>query len=60
MILDWTKIRVFVKPGFTDMRKQINGLSLIDQIPTVIGLVVWLAISLGIAIRFFVWKEVAA
>ena len=29
MILDWTTVRVFVKPGATDMRKQINGLSLI-------------------------------
>ena len=38
----------------------VNGLSLIEQIPNIIGLIVWLAISLGIAIRFFVWKEVAA
>jgi transposase len=29
MILDWNKVRFFVKPGATDMRKQINGLSLI-------------------------------
>ena len=29
MILDWSKVRVFVKPGSTDMRKQINGLSII-------------------------------
>jgi transposase len=29
MILDWSKVRVFVKPGPTDMRKQINGLSLL-------------------------------
>jgi len=29
MILDWSKVRVFVKPGATDMRKQINGLSII-------------------------------
>jgi transposase len=29
MILDWNKVRVFVKPGPTDMRKQINGLSLL-------------------------------
>ena len=29
MILDWSKVRVFVKPGPTDMRKQINGLSMI-------------------------------
>ena len=29
MILDWSKVKVFVKPGPTDMRKQINGLSII-------------------------------
>ena len=29
MILDWSKVRMFVKPGPTDMRKQINGLSII-------------------------------
>ena len=29
MIIDWTKVRIFVKPGPTDMRKQINGLSVI-------------------------------
>jgi transposase len=29
MILDWSKVKVFVKPGATDMRKQINGLSMI-------------------------------
>jgi len=29
MILDWSKVKIFVKPGPTDMRKQINGLSII-------------------------------
>jgi len=29
MILDWAKVRIFAKPGATDMRKQINGLSMI-------------------------------
>jgi len=29
MILDWSKVRVYVRPGPTDMRKQINGLSVI-------------------------------
>lgn len=38
----------------------VNGLSLAEQIPTMIGLVVWLAISLMLAIRLFRWKEVAA
>jgi ABC-2 type transport system permease protein len=38
----------------------VNGLSLVEQIPTVIGLVVWLAIALTLAIRMFRWKEVAS
>jgi ABC-2 type transport system permease protein len=38
----------------------VNGLSLIDQIPTLVGLVVWLALSLTLAIRMFRWKEVAS
>ena len=29
MIIDWSKVRIFVKPGATDLRKQINGLSVI-------------------------------
>jgi ABC-2 type transport system permease protein len=37
----------------------VNGLSIADQIPTVIGLAVWLVISLLLAIKLFVWKEVA-
>ena len=37
----------------------VNGRSLIEQIPTVIGLVVWLALGLVLAIRLFRWKEVA-
>jgi transposase len=27
MIIDWSKIRIFLRPGITDMRKQINGLA---------------------------------
>lgn len=38
----------------------INGLSIAEQIPTMIGLVVWLGVSLTLAIRFFRWKEVAS
>ena len=38
----------------------VNGLSLAEQIPTVLGLGVWLAIGLSLAIRLFRWKEVAA
>ncbi len=29
MIIDFRKVRIFIKPGATDMRKQINGLSII-------------------------------
>jgi ABC-2 type transport system permease protein len=38
----------------------VNGLSLTQQIPTMMGLAVWLAISLFLAIKLFVWKEVAS
>jgi ABC-2 type transport system permease protein len=37
----------------------VNGLSIAEQIPTAIGLAVWLVISLLLAIKLFVWKEVA-
>jgi ABC-2 type transport system permease protein len=38
----------------------VNGLPLFEQIPTLFGLLVWLAIALTLAIRMFRWKEVAA
>jgi len=31
MIIDWDKIRIFIKPGTVDFRKQINGLSSLVQ-----------------------------
>ena len=31
MIVDLEKVEIYVKPGKTDMRKQINGLSIIVQ-----------------------------
>jgi transposase len=31
MIIDWKKVRIYIKPGPTDMRKQINGLSQLVQ-----------------------------
>lgn len=31
MFLDWTRTRVYVCPGATDLRKQINGLSALAQ-----------------------------
>ena len=38
----------------------VNGVSLLQQIPTMLGLFVWLGISLTLAIRLFRWKEVAS
>jgi transposase len=31
MILDLERVRIFVRPGVTDMRKQINGLAVIAE-----------------------------
>lgn len=31
MKINWEEVKIFIKPGPTDMRKQINGLSLIIQ-----------------------------
>lgn len=31
MLLNWSKVKIYIKPGITDMRKQINGLSAIVQ-----------------------------
>ena len=31
MVVDLEKVSIYVKPGKTDMRKQINGLSIIVQ-----------------------------
>jgi ABC-2 type transport system permease protein len=37
----------------------VNGISIFAQLPTLAGLLVWLAIALTLAIRGFRWKEVA-
>jgi len=31
MIIDWTKVKIMIKPGSTDFRKQINGLALLVE-----------------------------
>jgi len=31
MFINWNKAKIFIKPGFTDMRKQINGLAMISR-----------------------------
>lgn len=48
----------FVANGFREII--VNGVSLFDILPTVAGLAVWGIVAIGLAIRMFVWKEVAA
>lgn len=31
MLIDWSKVKIMIKPGRTDFRKQINGLSLLVE-----------------------------
>jgi len=31
MIIDWSQVKIYVRPGVTDFRKQINGLSVIVE-----------------------------
>ncbi|MFA5058169.1 MAG: IS66 family insertion sequence element accessory protein TnpB [Opitutaceae bacterium] len=31
MFVDWSRVKVFVRPGSTDMRKQINGLAVLVE-----------------------------
>lgn len=31
MKVDWTQVKIFIKPGITDMRKQINGLAIMAK-----------------------------
>jgi ABC-2 type transport system permease protein len=48
----------FVATGLREIA--VNGASLLDIVPTLIGLAVWAVVALLLAIRMFVWKEVAA
>jgi ABC-2 type transport system permease protein len=48
----------FVANGFRAII--VDGASLLDIVRTVAGLLVWGVIAVGLAIRMFVWKEVAA
>ncbi|MES2624906.1 MAG: ABC transporter permease [Pseudomonadota bacterium] len=48
----------FVANGLREIA--VNGASLLDIVPTIVGLIVWAVVSLLLAIRMFVWKEVAA
>ncbi|MES2605751.1 MAG: ABC transporter permease [Pseudomonadota bacterium] len=48
----------FVANGFREII--VNGVSLLDMLPTVAGLLVWGVIALVAAIKLFVWKDVAS
>ncbi len=48
----------FVANGLREIA--VNGASLLDIVPTLTGLIVWAIIALILAIKMFVWKEVAS
>ena len=48
----------FVATGLREII--VNGAAIGDILPTLAGLIVWTIVSLALAIRLFVWKEVAA
>lgn len=48
----------FVSSGLREIA--INGATLVELIPDIIGMAIWAAVTLFLAIRLFVWKEVAA
>ena len=48
----------FVSSGIREVA--INGAGILELVPDVIGITLWTVIALVLAIRLFVWKEVAA
>jgi len=44
-----------------DALRQIvtNGSTLFEILPSMLGVLVWAVLALGVAMRYFVWKEVA-
>lgn len=48
----------FVSGGLREVA--INGADILELIPDVIGIALWTVVALVLAIRLFVWKEVAA
>jgi len=48
----------FVSGGLREVA--INGAGILELIPNVIGIALWTVVALVLAIRLFVWKEVAA
>jgi ABC-2 type transport system permease protein len=48
----------FISTGIREIA--INGASLLELIPQLVGVTIWAVIALVLSIRMFVWKEVAA
>jgi ABC-2 type transport system permease protein len=48
----------FISNGLREIA--INGATLAELIPDIIGMMIWTVITLFLAVRLFVWKEVAA
>lgn len=48
----------FISSGLREIA--INGATLAELIPDITGMILWAAVTLFLAIRLFVWKEVAA
>ena len=48
----------FISNGLREIA--INGATLSDLLPDILGMIIWAIIALVLAIKLFVWKEVAA
>jgi len=48
----------FISNGLREIA--INGTGLMELLPDILGMLVWAVIALALAVRLFVWKEVAA
>ncbi len=48
----------FISTGIREIA--INGASLLELVPQLVGVTIWAVITLVLSIRMFVWKEVAA
>ena len=48
----------FISNGLREIA--INGATLADLLPAILGMIIWAIIAMVLAIKLFVWKEVAA
>lgn len=48
----------FISNGLREIA--INGATLADLLPDILGMIIWAIIAMVLAIKLFVWKEVAA